>query len=101
MTKEEIREWMRSAECVATHRYEDYGNIYQSRIYEKDGKLYLIELCNGGVSEKFGKKGYIRGEYELVEVQKREYTVQMDVTEYSVDGQGVVYEKDEWIEVEQ
>ena len=72
MNKQEIREWIRGA----IRRYtvnEDFDeeNRYWTGIYEKDGKDYAIEFCNGEAKEKWGEKGYIRGEYEVKEVVRK------------------------------
>lgn len=73
MKKEELQNWIKSAKYIDTPEdtYDDNTNRYTTNIYEKDGKLYKIEYCNGHFYEKWGKTGFIRGEYgEPIEVKK-------------------------------
>jgi hypothetical protein len=48
MTKDEAYAWRRDAERVYT--YSDYGkcgNKYGYVVYRKDGKLWMLNTCNG------------------------------------------------------
>lgn len=78
MTKAELMEWIESANLnyAESHSgYDENGNFYDTRIYEKDGSFYKIEFCNDHPSEVYGVKGYIRGEYQPVKVKRIETQV--------------------------
>ena len=74
MKLQELEEWMLNNKFVT---YEDYyderGNHYVTRIYsDLQERLFKIEFCNNHPYEKWGKKGFIRGEYaEPLEVIKK------------------------------
>ena len=72
MNRQELKEWKRSVNCYACaeDEYDQQGNHFQTFIFEKDGKLYSISYCNSEPKEVWGKKGYIRGVYEPVEVTR-------------------------------
>lgn len=40
------------------------GNHHSVIIYEKQGKLFRIQFCNDEPDEKWGEKGFIRGDYK-------------------------------------
>jgi hypothetical protein len=79
MKRSELDEWMLNNKFVT---YDDYyderGNHYVTRIYEdSQGKLFKIEFCNDHPYEKWGEKGFIRGDYsEPLEVVKKTRTVE-------------------------
>lgn len=64
MTLKELKNWLKSAVFISSTYEHVGGNKYKTSIYEKDGQLYAINSCNDHPSEKWGEKGYIRGEYE-------------------------------------
>jgi len=73
MNLKELNEWIKSANYIEHGEGEftdSCGNEETSIIYEKDGKYYKIEFQNGHPYEKWGGKGFIRGEYDLKEVKK-------------------------------
>lgn len=81
MNYQEMCSWLKSAKYVATW-FEDHDkcdNDWCDEIYEKDGKFYSVSFCNNHVSEKFGERGYIRGEYEPTEVIKKVETKTIEV----------------------
>lgn len=65
MTREEIMTWIWSARFISTEigEHDDCGNYDATLIYEKDGKLFRVQMSNGIPNEKWGDKGWIRGEY--------------------------------------
>ena len=73
MNKQEIRKWIRGAmhKDIINENVTKHGNEFHTGIYEKDGKNYAIDFCNGEVKEKWGSNGYIRGEYEVKEVKRK------------------------------
>jgi hypothetical protein len=66
--KEEIREWINQTETVDSSWEDDDGNELEQRIVKKDGELFLIEFCNRTISERWGEKGFARGEYEPIKM---------------------------------
>ena len=78
MTKDEIIDWAKHhVDNLVDRQYEeDDGNLDEIFVYEIDGKLFAIYKCNGTISEKYGDNGYVRGEYELKEVEKRTQMVE-------------------------
>lgn len=61
MTKPELDAWIASAKFTdGTVDYDSSSNRWEQKIYEKDGKFYSIEYCNGG---PFRKRG-ARDDYE-------------------------------------
>ena len=72
MNLTELNAWMKSAKFVesANHDTDSCGNYTYSRIYEKDGGFWRIEFMNNHPSEKWGKRGYVRGVYEPKPVHK-------------------------------
>ena len=76
MNTQELADWLKESEFVHCDTETDgCGNVLTTRIYLKDGKYYRMEFCNGYPSEKWGDKGYIRGEYEPIKVFKKEVEV--------------------------
>ena len=77
MNLDEIKSWIRGTRCIDyAHQDQDSsGNLWEERIYQKDGKLYSIQFLNDYPSEKWGGNGYIRGEYEIKEVIRHEKPV--------------------------
>jgi hypothetical protein len=68
MNKEEIKNWINSAECIDYNSYTENDNLYETRVYRKDNKLYVLHFCNETVSSKWTGKGFQLGVYEPVEV---------------------------------
>ena len=73
MTLDELNLWIKAHRYVrhASDEYDESGNREESRIYTDDnGKLFIIEFCNGHPYEKWDEKigkhggGFVRGEYE-------------------------------------
>lgn len=65
MTLKEIQDWIGTNNYVTTS-YRDIdscGNEEETRIFESNGKLYVIEFQNDHPYEKYGKNGYARGDY--------------------------------------
>jgi hypothetical protein len=76
MNVHELADWLKNSEFVDCDAEVDgCGNRLETRIYLKDGKYYRLEYCNGYPCEKWGEKGYIHGEYEPIEVFKKEVEV--------------------------
>jgi hypothetical protein len=52
MTKEEVLEWIESANYVEAFwdEYDDCGNRYQDLIFEKDDKFYKILFLNDEIT---------------------------------------------------
>ena len=71
MNKQELNDWIKSAtfDCFAEDINDD-GNLRQTLIYKKDGKLYSIDYCNHEPNEVWGERGYIRGVYQPKEVTR-------------------------------
>lgn len=74
MTKDELMEWIKSADYITSDSegYDENGNLDEERIYEKDLTFYKIHFMNNHPSEVWGVKGYIRGEYQPVKVKRIE-----------------------------
>lgn len=72
MNLTELNAWMKSHKCIDTTSVDIDGcdNRYYSKIYEVDGKFFKVDFCNNYPSEKWGNRGYIRGEYEPKPVHK-------------------------------
>ena len=72
MTKQELITWISSAsfEGFLEDEYDDNGNHYQTCIYQKDGKLYLINYWNSAPCEAY-VNGYIKEEYQPKEVVRK------------------------------
>ena len=85
MTKIELDNWIKSAKYVtcAQDYYDDNTNHYVATIYEKNGELFQIEFCNGHPYEKWGGKGFIRGEYSIPRKVKK-VTRMVEQTEYEI-----------------
>jgi hypothetical protein len=69
--KNGIKEWLSQAKCITTTCEEDDGNFYETRIYKKDDKFYVLHACNNTISCKWHEgKGYKKGynEFEPIEV---------------------------------
>jgi hypothetical protein len=77
MSLDEIKSWIKGTKCIdyAHVDRDSCDNVWEERIYQKDGKLYSIQFLNDYPSEKWGGKGYIRGEYEITEVTRYEHQV--------------------------
>jgi hypothetical protein len=85
MSLDEIKSWIKGTKCI-DYAHEDTdscGNLWQERIYQKDGKLYSIQFLNDHPCEKWGGKGYIRGEYEIKEVTRHEKQVTVTQITYT------------------
>ena len=55
MTKSEIIDWMRNANPVDFQVEFDWGgNEWRTEIFEKDGQLFSVRLCNGSPCQKNG-----------------------------------------------
>jgi hypothetical protein len=97
--KEEIQKWMKEAGVVDIEQeFCHSGNIYETRIYTKDGKYYILSFCNGTVSRKWIEgKGYAQGEYEPIEVFRSEREEEIHyfqkVIEYKDADKNVAFEK--------
>ena len=78
MTKQELKDWIKSAKYdgIAEDEYDSNGNNFRSCVYEKDGKFYLVDYCNREPSEVYGKNGFIRGVYEPKEVIRHTQMIQ-------------------------
>ena len=94
MTKQELIDWTKTAEVVDYRSHEDDGNIYMFKIYKKDDELFLVNYCNAGPTEKWGERGYIRGEYELIKVSVKKKIIAVEITQY-VDENGEIRESTE------
>ena len=73
MTKDELKTFLCGA-YFNGYAYEDYdscGNRNWGGVYEKNGKLYQVDFCDDSPCEKWGDMGYIRGEYEAIEVIRK------------------------------
>ena len=59
MTKNEIEQWIKKATFVTSSyfEYDGRGNREETRIYDKDGQLYLINFFNKKPSPEWGEKG--------------------------------------------
>lgn len=79
MTLQELKEWCKGTRVVdyENDSYDDNGNHYETKIYEKDGKLWRLEFSNGHPYERYERGiGYVRGDYTgPVEVFKKTRTV--------------------------
>ena len=73
MTLNELKEWMQTADRVAIvdEDYDEKGNYTYGMIFHKEGKLYRIYYMNRRPYEKWGGNHFIRGVYELQEVEER------------------------------
>jgi hypothetical protein len=74
MKLKELQKWMENKEYhTIEQEYDERGNCYVKQIFtDSKGRLYQIEFANEHPYEKWGKNGYIRGEYaEPVEVVKK------------------------------
>lgn len=68
--EEGIKKWIRESELVTSEidRCRS-GNIYEERVYRKDGQLYVLSFCNRQVCSRWtDDKGYKRGEYQPIPV---------------------------------
>jgi len=76
MTRTETFEWEKDAKCIdITSSHDGHGNVTQYKIFEKDGKLWKIEYCNGGLAEWYeAGKGILREQFGPREVNKKVVT---------------------------
>ena len=89
MTKNEIKDWMELHVGDKVDHDIDYddGNEYETIVYSIDDRLFAVYKCNGSISEKYLMgKGYVYGEYELVEVEK--HTEMVEVVTYHQKKEG-------------
>lgn len=79
MKLEELNKWIASHEYVtcASRDTDSCGNVDTEIIYrDSTGRLFRLEFMNNHPYEKWGDKGFIRGEYsEPVEVVKKQRMV--------------------------
>ncbi len=86
MNKQELEEWVKGTElCDEFQHYDSSSNNYRSVVYKKGSDFFVLEYCNGGVCEKFGDKGYVRGVYEPIPVTLKTEVV---TKEFWVDEEG-------------
>jgi len=90
MNKTEINEWIENATCIESRSSENNdGNIYEVRIFELNGEIFVLDFCNDCPNEVRGKHGYVRGEYQPKKVITTERTELVTYTDY-VDEKGKV-----------
>jgi hypothetical protein len=55
MNKQEIKEWIKSADLADTMDldHDECGNYWRTNIYKKDGKYFRLSFCNREPSEKW------------------------------------------------
>lgn len=72
MNKQEINEWIKTAELVdiIDSDHDECGNHWLTSIYKKDGKFFSLDFCNHVPSEKWENDKVIRGVYEPEEVTR-------------------------------
>jgi len=60
MNKEELNQWMKEAKFItcAFCEFDGRGNKWETRIFEKDNRLYSIGFCNNHPNPKFGEHGH-------------------------------------------
>ncbi len=75
MKLKELNEWaeLHGNSVYEEYSYDDRGNCFKKRIYaDSENRYFMIRFCNDRPYEKYGKNGFIRGEYdEPVEVVKK------------------------------
>ncbi|MEI8043724.1 MAG: hypothetical protein WCL11_20105 [Verrucomicrobiota bacterium] len=58
MSKEELKKWMAESKLVDSGReFDGNDNRDEWLVYERDGKLYMVELLNGHPYKKWEGKG--------------------------------------------
>jgi len=70
--KEGFKKWLSEAELVDSDvDHSHCGNVYEERIYKKDGKFYYLSACNDTINCKWHEGGYKKGynEFEPIEVE--------------------------------
>lgn len=77
MTLDEIKAWMAVSDPIDyTYSLDKCTNEEETRIYERDGKLWAIDLFNNHICEMYHPgKGWIKGFYQPYEVTARETIV--------------------------
>ena len=84
MTLQELNDWIKSTKHIETSIYliDSCGNEDYYKIFKKDIKFYKIEYMNGHPYERWGDRGYIRGEYDINEVKRIEWVETLHDWEY-------------------
>ena len=76
VTKDELLEWIEEADAVEWYEeFDSSGNHEQWNIYAYKGKYFVVYFTNGHPCEKWGDRGYVRGEYEPMEVFLKTETI--------------------------